>query len=272
VHRITSLAAGTALALVLANAANAADFNDRFQGEKPAVSGPNGKLELGFGRLDGDAFIGTPTGTLYGVGSLSLPVGHNLGVQFDVGTSGDMGGAAFHGFWRNPESGLLGFYAHYIAPLNGIANGTTRFGGEGELYFDKVSIEAFAGADLVDTGGTQTTHFTGEILGAFYLTDNFRVHAGITHSLDRTAGRAGFEAMLSPGANNIAVFGDAALGQNAYTVRGGVKVYFGESGKSLKARHREDDPHSRLFDPFSFAGTCINDGRSSCSEPPRGPK
>ena len=72
-------------------------------GDLPAVSQTNGKLS---------AFGGSQDGGLYGVtGSLTTPLGHDFGLQFDgmVGSGKD---AAFYGvgghlFWRDPARACL---------------------------------------------------------------------------------------------------------------------------------------------------------------------
>lgn len=275
-RNLTSLLASTALALVLVSAARAADFDAAFGGPKPAVSGLNGKLELGYDQLWNDS---ANAGGLYGVGSVSMPLGQSVGVQIDAGiasvsafgASANAGGAALHAFWRNPDSGLLGLYAHYVGLFDGGDGSVWRVGAEGEAYMNRVSLEAFAGADIANVSGTSQTTFSGDFTAAYYITDNFRLHAGIKQAFERVSGRIGFEAAPAPATTNFSLFADGTISEDAYGVRAGMKIYFGEAGKSLLARHREDDPHQRLFDAFTGAPVvpveeiCTRPSPSECS-------
>ncbi len=249
--------------MVLAGQAGAADFEEKFDGTKPAVSGINGKLDLGYNYLDFNTLPGH-INVPYAIGSLSFPVGHQFGVQIDAGISRvsatafpgsvTFGGGAVHGFWRNPDVGLAGLYVHYVdfSAGGGLNLGIWRLGGEAELYLDRFSIEAFAGADVVDLPVGSNSFFTGDIYGAFYATDNLRVHGAVLHQFNNTFGRVGGEAMLPFGDNNAALYADGTFGNGITSIRGGLRFYFGESGKSLIARHREDDPKSRLLDFYGF--------------------
>lgn len=77
--------------------------------------------------------------------------------------------------------------------------------------------------------------------------------------------------MLPFASNNIALFGDAKFGDDTQDYRVGLKLYFGESGKSLIARHREDDPKERLLDFFQRGGTPAG-GEEPCDDEFCGPK
>lgn len=250
------LLSSTAIFLILGASAQAADFEEKFEA-KPAVSAINGKLEIGYSSTD---FSGASSNldAIYGIGSITLPVAQQFGVQIDAGvgsfnTNPDVtaAGLGAHGFWRNPNQGLLGVYGHYVNVSGGGQSADVwRLGAEGEAYFDRVSLEAFVGADFVDVTGGNDTFFSGDLVAAFYVTDNFRIHAGIGHQFDETFGKIGGEAMLPFASNNIALFADGDIGDDVQSYRVGLRLYFGESGKSLKARHREDDPRSRLLDFF----------------------
>jgi hypothetical protein len=265
----------TAIFFTLGLSAQAADFQEKFEA-KPAVSGINGKLEIGYSNIDISGSSDNLNG-IYGVGSIALPVTEQFGVQIDAGvgsfdTSPDTtaAGIGAHGFWRDPSQGLLGIYGHYANVSGGGQSANVwRLGTEGEAYFDRVSLEAFVGADFVDTPGGNATFFSGDLVAAFYATDNFRVHAGIGHQFDETFAQVGGEAMLPFASNNIALFADADIGEDVQAYNVGLRIYFGESGKSLKARHRQDDPRSRLLDFFGAAFSNSDNGASSppaCSE------
>lgn len=259
---IRKFSTSTAIVLILSGGVQAADFNERFEGTKPAVSGFNGKLDVSYLHYDADAGGNADGGAV--IGSISLPVGHSFGVQVDggfahldvnVGGEVTIGGVALHGFWRDPDVALLGFYGHY-ANIDGLgASGidSWRFGIEGELYLDRISLEGFAGADHVSGGGVSDTFFNAEAIAAFYATDDFRIHAGIAHQFEDTVGKIGAELMLPIGGNMTSLYADGTFGDDV-TIRAGLRIYFGQSGKSLMARHREDDPRAKITDYFALGG------------------
>lgn len=258
------LASSTAICLVLAGSVKAADLDVPIfeEGTKPAVSGINGKLDLGYNYIDFNnvpGYFDAP----YAIGTISLPVGHSFGVQFDAGYarysssvlpgSVTIGGGAIHAFWRNPDVALAGIYAHYVDLSVGPVNaGVWRLGAEAEIYLDRVSLEAFAGADLLNAPAGNQEFFTGDIYAAFYATDNIRLQAGVVHSFNNTVGRIGGEAMLPFGGNNVSLYAHGSFGSGIDSVHAGMRIYFGEQGKSLIDRHRQDDPKTRLNDFFGF--------------------
>lgn len=251
----------TAMAAVFATAAYAADpvlvvdqqqFEARYEA-KPAVSGINGKIEAAYTWYDIDGLDDIDLWS--GAGAISIPIAHRYGLQIDGGVgrfSGNGSATAYgvgaHLFWRDPDIALLGLYGDYQR-VSDVDAQSWRLGVEGELYLDRISLEGFAGAEQLDLGGAEETFFSGEAIAALYVTDNIRIHGGVGHRFDETFGVVGAEAMLPFGGNNVALFGDGKFSGDATAIRAGVRVYFGESGKSLKARHREDDPKIRLFDP-----------------------
>ncbi len=244
-----------------------ASFEEKFAGVKPAVSGINGKIEAAYTYVDVDNVGDTNMGEL--AGSVAFPVGERFGLQFDggVATANDLGtgfGAAVHAFWRNPETALLGFYGDVVRYDTDFGPDVTtwRYGAEGELYIDRISLEGFVGGDTVDAGDFNDTYFSAEAMAAFYVTDDFRIHAGVGHRFEDTFGRVGAEAMLPFASRNVALFGDGTFGDDVTTARAGVRVYFGEAGKSLKDRHREDDPRIRLFDMFGGSLEGEDDGKA----------
>lgn len=216
---------------------------------KPAVSAFNGKFEAAYvwSRLDG---AGSSDG-LQAAGAVSFPLGHSFGLQIDGGlarvSGGTAGGIGAHLFWRRPETALVGVYADFQRN-GGLDYSTWRLAAEGELYFGRFSLEGLAGAETVRADTFRETYFTGEALAAFYVTDNVRIHGGVGHRFDETFGRIGAEAILPFAANNVALYTDGTFGSDTTTIRAGLRVYFGQHGKSLIDRHREDDPKIRLFD------------------------
>lgn len=265
---IKTVAAATVISVSVSGAVVAADFNEKFEGVKPAVSGFNGKLDLGYTYLD---LGGTNPhlNSVTGIASLSAPLGQSFGVQVDAGLghlsfsggSATAAGIGSHLFWRNPDAGLIGAYGHYVRLSDsGASLNTLRLGAEAEAYIDQVSLEGFAGADITrfSAGGHKTTASL-DFTAAYYFTDNFRAQAGVSHSFNKTLGKLGVEAMLPMASNNVALYADGAFGSHVTKISTGLRIYFGESGKSLKARHREDDPKARLFDLYAISGLASGD-------------
>ena len=70
----------------------------------------------------------------------------------------------------------------------------------------------------------------------------------------------GFE--FQPEALPGSVFVDAMVGSDDYvSVMGGLRFYFGAEDKSLKARHREDDP-GHFFNLLARAAEDCDNGQS----------
>jgi len=103
--------------------------------DMPAVSAPNGKVDVDTGNYDG-----TTGGALIN-GSFSMPLAHAYGLQID-GAAGQMihenyNGVGVHAFWRNPEQGLVGF----IASTNSLDDvGLSRVGAEAKAYLGDFTV------------------------------------------------------------------------------------------------------------------------------------
>lgn len=269
----------TAIFLVLSAPSVAADFAEKFESSKPAVSGINGKLEFAYDYLDEDELDGHLN--LYSAsGSVSVPVADQFGLQIDAGVGQlDLSnfegnttavGVGAHGFWRDPNTALLGAYGHYVR-LSGDGEDSSvwRLGAEAEAYLDRVSIETFVGADIIDSDANNDTYFSGDLVAAFYPSDNLRLHAGVGHQFDQTFAKLGGEAMMPFASNNVSLFADGNIGGDVQSYQAGLRIYFGEAGKSLKARHREDDPKNRLLN-FWGIGSLDADEVEHLPPPPCG--
>ena len=254
------------VAVAAAGAVQAADFSDQSvafgsPSGLPAVSAPNGKLS---------AFGGSDDGSLYGVtGSYTIPLGLPYGFQLD-GLVGSGKGAPFYGvaghlFWRDPAKGLLGLYGSYVSwdLSQGGAKGADvgKAGVEGEAYFGRVSLEGLAAYQF----GTNTG-FAGRATLAFYPTDNWRIDGGVSYLEGPGAiGTIGTEWQPHAG-KGLSLWAKGSIGQNDYKqVLGGVRYYFGDPGKSLIDRQRQDDPGpelpSDLFTTGCPAGTVFDGSR-----------
>ena len=246
-------------------------FEDRHS--QPAVSGLNGKISIGYLAVNFEGLNTTglnnpfPDVTEEGIfseASVSVPIGERFGFQLD-GAYGSIGGTTnidYHGvgghlFWRNPERALLGLYAHYTEYGNDIS--TYQVAVEGELYFERTSLEFLAGLDVVNTVFRDDEYFAGEAIFAYYPTDNLRLSAGVRHALNTSSLVLGAEAMVSQGRYAPSFFVDASIDEDKTTsVSAGIRLYFGGSQKSLIRRHREDDPKVRLQATSDAFGRCLS--------------
>ncbi|MEX2129637.1 MAG: hypothetical protein WD871_15555 [Xanthobacteraceae bacterium] len=250
-------------------------------GPAPAVSGPNGKIAIMGGVVKGEPglFVTAPgfavpllsvggdsRGVIIGEGSVSLPMGHSFGLQLDgaIGTDDDshtMWGVGGHWFWRDPAKGLLGIVGSYsrieedrlflfgstgAAPTTGKPD-MSRLGVEGELYAANYTVAAMAGHQWVDTvPGSNNDGFFGKLDLIWYATENLALSIGAEYSKGPGAFvTAGLE--LQSGLTGLTFFADGAYGEHdQYRALAGVRFYFGAAPKSLKNRHRYDDPQTNL--------------------------
>ncbi len=91
---------------------------------------------------------------------------------------------------------------------------------------------------------------------AYYPTDNFRIDGGVRY-LDGPGAIGVVDAEWQPhDGNGFSLFASGSFGGNGHSqALGGARVYFGDPGKSLIRRHREDDPGVALpGDMFTTMG------------------
>ncbi|WP_156892510.1 hypothetical protein [Salaquimonas pukyongi] len=265
------------------NAADVLDsqqFEERFSGQ--AVSALNGKVEAGGFHVsfDSDDDVGESLQTAEGYmvkGALSLPLGSRFGLQIDAGGlqgNVETDGLAFASqtlgieayglggqlFWRDPQIGLLGLYGQQTRyDLDDIEITHTRFGLMGEAYLGDFTLKGFAGRDMADFGFFGEGVYwaaTGEV--DFYITDDLMVKAGIEHSFNTTSAFAGVEAMFTSGKIASSLFAEASFSKTETRTMAGIRFYIGQQAKSLKRRHREDDPEVDLFGDLNAIGNCLN--------------
>ncbi len=258
-------------------------FEERSSGR--AVDGLNAKVSLGYASYDFNdivlPFAGiTPNNDQDGFfieGSVSAPIGDRFGFQIDgiYGSADendvdlDFSGVGAHLFWRDPSVGLLGVYGHYKE--YGDVIDSYNISVEAEIYKDDFTLELLAGVDNIDTDFGDDDFFAGEAILAYYPEDNFRLDFGVMHNIDNTQFAVGAELMKETDTGFApSLFVDASFGEDDTTyVGGGIRLYFGNSAKSLKQRHREDDPKNRLNDNSAAIGTCLNNAESSSFRPRR---
>jgi hypothetical protein len=242
----TALLLGTTISVYAADAVVA-------PASKPAVDGFNGKLSFGglYESTSGN------NGYFYADSSFSVPLGERFGAQVDtaLAINGNVtaGGVGAHVFWRDPSYGLIGGYGEIVYSSSGSPS-IYRFGAESEAYIDRFSIEAFAG---VQDAKTIKPIFTGDLTLAFYPVDDLRLSASIVRNFDETSGVIGLEyGFQNGGTTQPVIFANAEFGEDTTTVKAGLRLYFGQSSKSLIQRHREDDPRNRIqFGGVQSAGS-----------------
>lgn len=241
----TLLLSGSMLAGLAVTSAFAADVE---AGPLPAVSGINGKIEFAAGISDADAV--SSDGVFYGAGAISIPLGDTFGLQADFAVVDAFDetavGGALHLFTRDPNQylfGAIGGYADFGA-------GETLWGGaEAEIYLDQISIEAVAGVMDLDAGNVNSTELFAVADVALYATDDLRLSVGASSIAGFETAGVGMEWALGDIGLPISFTADARIGEDDFiAAKAGFTIYFGSgSEKSLKDRHRQDDPRIRSF-------------------------
>jgi catechol 2,3-dioxygenase-like lactoylglutathione lyase family enzyme len=262
--RAALLLSGTIAAGMYSSVAFAADIET--MSALPAVSGINGKVEIGGGWADIDD-LGDDE-VFRGAAALSFPVGDSFGIQADLSALDAYGdtaiSGALHAFTRDPNSYLFGIYGGYVDV--GLSN-IWYVGPEAELYLGNVSIEAVGGFMDIDGGNNPGSEFyaLGDV--GFYATDNLRLTVGASSVAGFESGHAGLEWFLADTGIPASFTLDGRLGEDGFTsAMAGFSVYFGGEDKSLIRRHREDDPRIRSLDLFS-AGALGSGVLGQCDDP-----
>lgn len=222
-------------------------FPDNMQPPLPAVDGLNARLSPSVGWSSS----GDHSKVLSGL--VAMPLGHQFGLQIDGGVIeadteefGDLPiyGIAPHLFWRDPSVGMFGVVGAWTHVDR--YGGIDLFGGavEGALYFDRLSIDAMAGA--VD-GDYLDADFAGSLELSYYATDDLRLHIGPHVSFGDASLHGGVEWLaLRNDRQATSLYVNGTVGDDgASSVHAGVNLYFGQKDKSLIRRNREDDPPDR---------------------------
>ena len=204
-----------------------------------------GQIDGGNNALDGDPF---------GLaGSYTFPLSHGSGMQLDglvARLDGEtVAGAGVHLFARDPSKGLIGVVGSYTSIGRDGANVPDQevglAGAEGELYLNEFTLAASLGhqfGDNVDDGAV------GSLDLGWYANDNLMlgIGAAATPDVNKMAIASIEYQPAIEGFSGLSVFADAAFGDDDYSsVMVGLRYYFGGK-KSLKDRHRRDDPISNL--------------------------
>lgn len=213
-----------------------------FSSANNAVSELNGKLDGSYG--DYNSTEGWTT-----EGSLSIPIADSYGFQLD-GLYSDIGKAEFKGmgahfFWRDSQVGLLGLTGGAVM---GEVVDSFELGAEGEYYLESLTLGAkvsFANIDYDVAVPFIETDKDG-IFGLFYVTayplDSLSLSLGFEHRFDNNAIQ--LEAEYDLPIDGLSIYARTMSADHGYGHSLiGLRYYFG-SHKSLKQRHREDDPRS----------------------------
>lgn len=210
-----------------------------------AVSAINGKLQGVSGNVDGNNANAL-------MGSLTAPVSNRFGVQVDALSgkvnSSSASGYGLHAFWRDSDKGLVGLTGSQVK-TNG--NKMNRTGLEGEYYLPNVTV---AGVVAKQRGDVPKADY-GRLDLTWYPNDNLALDLGGSKADKFDKQHIGVEYQTK--VKGLSLFADAAKGDNNYDhVLGGITYYFG-GNKSLKQRHREDDPVNPLFEAVQDLGANV---------------
>ena len=209
---------------------------------EPAVSAINGKLDANYGAINRSSTRGL-------AGSISVPLGHRFGAQFDGlyqhGFATNIYGVGTHFFARDPGKGLIGLA---FSGMTSQKFTDLIVGVESEYYFKQVTLGAVAGWDNYDSHVATTfpglvnhqNFVAARVYAAVYPMDDLMVRMEYQSRFNHNFYVAHVE-WQTP-ASGVAIFADGGVGEHGYAhLLGGVRVYFGGS-KPLKDRHRKDDP------------------------------
>jgi hypothetical protein len=227
----------------------------------PAVDGFNWKAEALGGSLGHEPLVGVQ-------GAFSVPLSHSYGMQIDF-KAGSLDGDAYgsiagHLFWRDPGRGLLGAYvSHTTLDRFGGAH-VTQFAAEGEYYWGRFTLQGIVGIETGNsTSVTATTAPTGNLPGTvftegfdvktrffdqinlkYYLTDNFAGYVGHRYLGGKGAAALGAEYAFPVSRQMLAsAYVEGRIGEDKFDgIWGGLRIYYGQSDKTLIQRHRQDDP------------------------------
>ena len=190
--------------------------------------------------------VGAYDFTLGADGLFALPLSSGWGLQADgiasfTGEENYYGGAA-HLFTRDPKQGFIGAYVsdvgwglsdydQYWAPSAMQTIG--QAGGEAGIYLGRFTVRGAAAYQFgTDTGAAALAKV------AFYARDDLKVEGGLSY-IQGLGNGYNADVEWSP-TGGPSFFAEAAANSQSGSVLVGVKAYFGDLGKSLIRRERED--------------------------------
>ncbi len=218
-----------------------------------AVSALNEKLGYSYGQLDSN------TGQTV-TGSVAFPVSASFGAQVDGlytrVSQRDFYGTGAHFFWRDPDRALLGVS---VGGVHTQAVETYETGVEAEYYWRWLTFGTYSGvstiryADAVPFISTDKTMGFGSFYVGFYPLPDLLVRPGYTVKLGNSYSNLDIEYEIPR--QNLTLTADLAKGDHGYNhAMFGVRYYFGGE-KSLKGRHRQDDPGNVAAGALTAIGT-----------------
>ncbi|MGC4074386.1 MAG: hypothetical protein QM760_18120 [Nibricoccus sp.] len=217
-----------------------------------AVSALNGKLGVSYGDMDGGDGHNL-------AGSLTFPVAHNWGAQVDglytQVEKVDFGGGAAHVFWRNPDRALIGLTA---SAITSDFVQSQDFGVEAEYYWKIVTFGVHSGVGFIkyDTSAPfiETDRSDGFVTASatVYPVENLSVRAHASVRFEQNSYGAEVEFQIPK--RNLAITADLVRGDSGYDhALFGLRYYFGGK-KTLRNRHRHDDPRNLAGDTLYAVG------------------
>ncbi len=218
-----------------------------------AVSDLNGKLSYSTGSMESDEGHNV-------AGSFSGPALENWGFQADGlyanVSDRDFSGAGAHLFRRDPDLGLLGLTGGFVR-TSVVDSGWA--GLEAERYMGKLTLTLGAGVATIDYDDSapfidaSVTDFYASMGLRYYLWDDLMLSSSYSHIFDNGLVQAELEYQTS--IDGLALFAELAAGEHDYDhALLGLRFYFGKA-KSLKGRHRRDDPPNIASQIFRGIGT-----------------
>lgn len=229
----------------------------------PAVSAPNLKADLAGGVSDGKA------AGITGI-SGTLPLGRSFGVQVD-GAFGrvddhNMGGAATHLFWRDPDTMLFGITG-MASRVEDAADNLYRSGVETEFYLDDFTLAAAFGGQWDYKGSTGYADFGV----TYYITPDFTFTSRASGFSDTRTIQVGSE-YRPGGLGGTSFYVDLGTDNddNEFAMFG-VRFSLGGEGKTLKERDRFDDPINIVSSLMSASAEAVKEqtGALAAVTPPK---
>lgn len=218
-----------------------------------AVSELNGKIDASYGSFD--SFEGKTV-----EGSFSVPVAEIFGFQFD-GLYGDVEDVEFKGvgahfFWRDFETGLIGLSA---GGISGDVVDSFELGVEAEYYIDWLTLGAKGGYSSIEYDQpvpfieTDESGAFGLVYATMYPLEDLSLTFGVEQRFDNTSVRCDVEYELP--VDGLSILARTMIAEHDYEhVLFGLRYYFGGE-KTLKQRHRHDDPRSVIQDVLFGVGS-----------------